>query len=89
MRKRVIGGSLVVLMACALFVYERVSVARSAPTLTAADVLGAVRVRDVDAGAPSLRSDRLVFNLTGVQSPPSGFTLQAYLAANENGFFCG
>ena len=46
-------------------------------------------MRDVDAGAPSLRSDRLVFNLTGVQPPPSGFALQAYLAANENGFFCG
>lgn len=89
MRKRVILVGLIVLMACALLVYERVAVARPAPTLTAADLLGAVRVRDVDVGAPSLRSDRLVFNLTGVQSPPSGFALQAYLAAAENGFFCG
>jgi len=89
MWKQVFVVGLVVLCAGALFVYERAAVARSAPALTANELTGIVRVRDVDVGAPSLNSDRLVFNLTGVQSPPAGFTLQAYLAANENGFYCG
>jgi hypothetical protein len=45
--------------------------------------------RDVDTGTPSLKSDRLVIGLTGVQPPPAGFSLQAYLLDGENGFFCG
>jgi len=53
------------------------------------DLVGSVMVRDVDTGAPSLQSDRLVFNLNGVEPPPVGFSLQAYLLDQENGFYCG
>jgi hypothetical protein len=37
----------------------------------------------------SLKSDQLEISLSGVQSPPSGFNLQAYLLNNDDGAFCG
>ncbi len=54
-----------------------------------AAITGSVMVRDVDTGTPSLQSDRLIVQLNGVATLPSGFNLQSYLLSGEDGFFCG
>ncbi|MBI3957855.1 MAG: fibronectin type III domain-containing protein [Chloroflexi bacterium] len=54
-----------------------------------AAITGSVMVRDVDTGTPSLQSDRLIVQLNGVATTPSGFTLQSYLLSGEDGFFSG
>ncbi|MFO7632531.1 MAG: hypothetical protein R6W76_08335, partial [Caldilinea sp.] len=91
MRKSFAVIVLFLVCAAALLAFDQAAAMRSGFDLRAsvAELIGAVRVRDVDAGAPSLQSDRLVFSLTGVQAPPAGFSAQAYLADKENGFFCG
>ena len=91
MRNRVAASLLTLACAAALLIFEPAIAMRFGPELSAlraavANLTGAVRVRDVDTGSPSLQSDRLVIGLNGVQTPPSGFSLQAYLADQENGF---
>ena len=54
-----------------------------------AAITGSVMARDVDTGAPSLQSDRLVVQLNGVATPPTGFTLESYLLAGADGFASG
>jgi len=54
-----------------------------------AALTGSVMPRDVDTGTPSLQSDRLGIQLSGVQTPPAGFNLQSYLLSGADGFFCG
>lgn len=93
MKRRMIVLVVLAMSIAALLGYERTQAGRSIrwrSLQNAIDALaGAVMARDVDPGVPSLMSDRLVFALTGVQPPPFGFTLQAYLTSQDNGFFCG
>ncbi|MBX2997160.1 MAG: fibronectin type III domain-containing protein [Caldilineaceae bacterium] len=95
MRQRVAVSILILSLAAILILRDQATAARmdldlSALRASAANLLGSAMPRDRGgATTPSLNSDRLEINLSGVQSPPAGFDLQAYLLDGNNGAFCG
>ncbi len=88
MSRRYIGFLLVLATALALVFGPSRDVAARL-LADAATISGSVMVRDVDTGTPSLQSDRLVIQLAGVQTPPTGFTLQSYLLQGADGLSTG
>jgi hypothetical protein len=94
MKQRVAALILILTVVAVLVLREGAAAAWMGLDLSAlraatANLTGLVTPRDIDTGTPSLNSDRLVVELGGVQTPPAGFDLQAYLLDSENGVYCG
>lgn len=95
MKQRVAVSILILSVAAILILRDQAMAARmdldlSALRASVANLTGSAMPRDRGSAAtPSLNSDRLEINLSGVQSPPAGFDLQAYLLDGDNGAFCG